>query len=440
MSIKIFLATLVLLGIMSFPAPAKAVVHPGGTNININGTIYFVDFSGQKRPYTSAAAFLSYGFNTWDQVTSATPEDLALPTGPFVPPQDGKIICSTGERKGTCYLITEGWKIGFVSEAQFRELGFSFSRALYGDVSFLGERQNIASGSEAHRPGVLVRDYDGTIYLMHAAGLAGFPNFTVFQSWGYSAADVVPMNNNDRLLQKFGLVTMRQHGALNPVVDWVVQPKTLNVLVPSAGWEEWIIGTKQKIFWDNTTFDPQVEIWLQQYQPPCDFGPCPLSAYPISSYALAHSKSNTGEFEWTVGQGVDGDNIPEGLYTVSIQGTNRPEISDASDYPFIIVAPETEERARDAKRVSDVRQMASALELYYNDFNGYPERLSDLSPNYFYQLPTAPTPADGPCSSTQNTYAYQRVSVTQYQLTFCLGQTAGGYGPGTHTLSEAGIN
>jgi hypothetical protein len=337
-------------------------------------------------------------------------------------------------------LITEGWKIGFVSESQFRELGFSFSRALYGDVSFLGERQNIDSGSEAHRPGVLVRDQDGTIYLVHSSGLAGFPNFTVFQSWGYTAADVVPMNANDRMLNKFGLVTMRQHGYLNPTVEFLVDtPKILNVLAPNDG-EDWVLSSKQNILWDNTTFDTHVEIWLKQYQPPCDYGPCPLSYYPISSYALATRKLNTGEFQWTVGKSIDGQDIPEGLYIVSIFGSNNSMVSDDSDYPFVIIGPETAGQVRDAKRLADVRQTASALELYYNDFNSYPEKLSDLSPNYFSQLPTAPTPADGPCTQTQNSYSYNRTSTSQYQLTFCLGQMTSGLNAGLNTLSEMGFN
>jgi type II secretory pathway pseudopilin PulG len=29
-------------------------------------------------------------------------------------------------------------------------------------------------------------------------------------------------------------------------------------------------------------------------------------------------------------------------------------------------------KARDAKRIADIRQLASAMELYFNDVNGYP--------------------------------------------------------------------
>lgn len=100
-------------------------------------------------------------------------------------------------------------------------------------------------------------------------------------------------------------------------------------------------------------------------------------------------------------------------------------------------------KARDAKRVADMRQLASALELYFNDNSTYPPasggQPSGLAPAYIGQIPTAPTPADGPnCSVAQNTYTYTRTA-TGYTYTFCLGDNTGGYASGPKTLSPAGI-
>lgn len=96
------------------------------------------------------------------------------------------------------------------------------------------------------------------------------------------------------------------------------------------------------------------------------------------------------------------------------------------------------QKSRDAKRIADVRQIASALELYFNDFNGYPAALSSLTPNYLGQAPTFPTPADG-CNTTSYTYTGISGGST-YSLVFCLSATTGGITPaGTHTLSQAGI-
>ena len=108
-------------------------------------------------------------------------------------------------------------------------------------------------------------------------------------------------------------------------------------------------------------------------------------------------------------------------------------------------------KSRDAKRIADVRQLASAMELYFNDFNSYPTVSSPatlpagpvgLTPTYIGQLPTAPGPADGTsCTATSNNYVYNESGTvaTGYTLSFCLGGVTGGYSAGAHTLTQAGI-
>lgn len=95
-------------------------------------------------------------------------------------------------------------------------------------------------------------------------------------------------------------------------------------------------------------------------------------------------------------------------------------------------------RSRDAKRLADVRQMSSAIELYVNDFGTYPSTLASLTPTYLTAVPTAPTPVDGTCDSTYNSYVYTPGS-TSYTIRFCLGASAGGVGPGTRTLVNGNI-
>src|SRR5579864_633724 len=105
-----------------FPAYTSfAAAHSAGVNVkSSDGTIYFITTDGQRRPYTSAGAFLSYGLNSFGNVAVASAEDLSLPVGSFIPPQDGKIICSDrGGDKGTCYLISQSAKVGFPSAAIF---------------------------------------------------------------------------------------------------------------------------------------------------------------------------------------------------------------------------------------------------------------------------------------------------------------------------------
>jgi hypothetical protein len=96
-------------------------------------------------------------------------------------------------------------------------------------------------------------------------------------------------------------------------------------------------------------------------------------------------------------------------------------------------------KSRDAKRLADIRQTASALELYFNNKKAYPETLNQTTPNYIGVVPAPPKPADGTCSEEQNQYAYKKLGKEQYELNFCLGNSAGGYLAGMHTLTEKGI-
>ncbi len=123
-------------------------------------------------------------------------------------------------------------------------------------------------------------------------------------------------------------------------------------------------------------------------------------------------------------------------------------------------------KSRDAKRISDVQQMVSAFELFYNDASSYPTGTGyitspggavlgsatmqansiTLTPTYLGQTPTAPLPADGNCTAAAsavpgtatNAYTYWSNGVS-YTLTFCLGGQTGGYTAGGHWASPQGI-
>lgn len=201
------------------PFAAQAAAHAEGTNIkSSDGTVWMVT-GGQRRAYTSAGAFLSYGFNSWSQVVDANADDLALPTGAFIPPQDGKIFCATvtkdSDVKGECSLVTGGQKAAFTSAAVFTGLGFSFSRANYGDSSFMTKTSNVDNTTAAHRPGVLVNN-NGTVQLVGATGLLGIPDVATFNSWGYSFSDVVPANAADKAMSQTGVMASRTAGQLSP--------------------------------------------------------------------------------------------------------------------------------------------------------------------------------------------------------------------------------
>ncbi len=142
-------------------------------------------------------------------------------------------------------------------------------------------------------------------------------------------------------------------------------------------------------------------------------------------------------------------------------------------------------KARNAKRLSDVTQLASALSLYQNTCNGFPQTgpiilsgslslysgtattcgtSNGVSPNggiglvsaasgtvYLAQFQASPKPADdGPlaagtrCSeangiNTWNDYVYTSSSTDKYTITFCISDKTGSVSGGRHSLTESGL-
>ena len=100
-------------------------------------------------------------------------------------------------------------------------------------------------------------------------------------------------------------------------------------------------------------------------------------------------------------------------------------------------------KSRDAKRVSDVKQIQTALELYYNDANAYPGSLGTTivsdGVTYMSAVPYNPSPVnDGTCAD-DSTYTYVGSDPTTYSLTYCIGGAAGGVPLGIHTAYPGGI-
>ncbi|PIT91037.1 hypothetical protein COU17_02585 [Candidatus Kaiserbacteria bacterium CG10_big_fil_rev_8_21_14_0_10_49_17] len=52
------------------------------------------------------------------------------------------------------------------------------------------------------------------------------------------------------------------------------------------------------------------------------------------------------------------------------------------------------EKSRDARRVSDIKQLQLALELYFDSNGGYPTSLASLAPDYIAVVPTDPSTSD----------------------------------------------
>ncbi len=127
----------------------------------------------------------------------------------------------------------------------------------------------------------------------------------------------------------------------------------------------------------------------------------------------------------------------------------------------VVALNNARQKSRDAKRVADVKQIQTALELFYNDNNSYPGASSSVpgstfgSPafsTYMATYPTYPTPSnDGTCGTiTGYTYTASpanccnaagacTTACTSYGISFCLGATTGGLTAGTHSATPAGL-
>nr|MCU0680529.1 prepilin-type N-terminal cleavage/methylation domain-containing protein [Planctomycetota bacterium] len=117
----------------------------------------------------------------------------------------------------------------------------------------------------------------------------------------------------------------------------------------------------------------------------------------------------------------------------------------------VLALQSAREKARDAKRIADIKQLKTALELYYNDANGYPpasafvagETLSYTDPQsgqvktYINNIPSAPIPADGDCTLQNNSYAYDSSNPSTYTLNYCLGNNNQGIPKGLNTATPA---
>lgn len=123
-------------------------------------------------------------------------------------------------------------------------------------------------------------------------------------------------------------------------------------------------------------------------------------------------------------------------------------------------------KARDARRISDVKQIQTALELYYNDTQKYPDykaapaangsltfgealKSSDGTTIYMAKVPTDPSGAsneDACVNTTRQAYAYTTMaqaapySSRGYVIRYCLGSLTSDIPAGTHCASLEGIS
>lgn len=129
-------------------------------------------------------------------------------------------------------------------------------------------------------------------------------------------------------------------------------------------------------------------------------------------------------------------------------------------------------KTRDGKRVADMRQVHTALEVYFAGNGSYPAAPTALggcaagvlgcqggngmklcnggfqpssfacTATYMDPMPTAPIPREPGCTAAENRYTYTAGAGTppgSYSLAFCTGSPVGDVLAGTHILDNSGI-
>lgn len=109
----------------------------------------------------------------------------------------------------------------------------------------------------------------------------------------------------------------------------------------------------------------------------------------------------------------------------------------------VVALQNARKNARDAKRIADIKQIQTALELYFNDVGEYPASITSTIAYggniYMATVPLAPTPSDGDCLEDENEYSYASADGSTYSVTFCTGSGFGGLGGGPKIASPSGI-
>lgn len=114
----------------------------------------------------------------------------------------------------------------------------------------------------------------------------------------------------------------------------------------------------------------------------------------------------------------------------------------------VVALNNARQKSRDAKRLSDMKQVQTALELYFTDESEYPASvtfsgtgsIASSTRTYMAAVPRSPSPKDGGATCTSDNYIYtMNDSGASYDIYYCLGEATGGVAAGWHHATPAGL-
>ena len=112
------------------------------------------------------------------------------------------------------------------------------------------------------------------------------------------------------------------------------------------------------------------------------------------------------------------------------------------------------EKSRNSRRVSDMKQVQTALEMRFNDVHSYPDDITfgdDQITNgltgsdkkvYMDEVPANPKPwnEDGTCPDQNYSYTTPSGIDSTYTIQYCISEDTGEIDGGKHTATPAGIS
>lgn len=115
----------------------------------------------------------------------------------------------------------------------------------------------------------------------------------------------------------------------------------------------------------------------------------------------------------------------------------------------VVALQQARSRARDSKRMADMKQLQTAMELFFSENGRYPTTeewnsgaiiSSSSGETFMYSIPTAPSPADGDCTMASNSYTYiPQNNGASYTIDFCIGKQVSDLNAGYKQLVPGGI-
>jgi hypothetical protein len=309
-------------------------------------------------------------------------------------------------------------------------------------------RLGVSANTPRHARGALV-SHNGTIYFIGDQFRYPFPSADVFLSWGVTFSQVVPANSGDIAMP------------IGATVEYKPQSPQSNRL--PKGNVDGITTNGRLRGW---VFDPDASSSDIEFRMTIDgqWGNSPYTPYGGQTVYARSDVNSAFSISGTHGFEVDMYSIPginqNATHEVWVYAIDKNDGSlflvNGSPYSFFMLsipAPEDSVVNRDAQRLNKVRQVMTALELYYNDMGKYPGGGLEIHPygldmtgwtstpnsnGYLSVVGHAPA-ADGTCSTLDNEYYYTNPEPGDYYLIFCLGGDYGGYSKGVHFASPSGI-